>query len=247
MSVSDFDHFAFAPSSGPGADSQRAGLRFGAKGTHTSRTIMLAELRGLFSAVPMDGRWEDYAAAIVEDNCLGKPTASTRRLTLQRLKELYCLDPNLPIFCILRRLWTVDGPGRPLLALSAALARDPLLTATAPAVLPLPDGAEFQRGAMRDCLQSAVGDRLNESILDKVVRNAASSWTQSGHLEGRTFKFRRRVEATPSTVAFGLYLGYTAGFRGDELFRSEEHTSELQSHSFISYAVFCLKKKKKRQ
>ena len=28
--------------------------------------------------------------------------------------------------------------------------------------------------------------------------------------------------------------------------RSEEHTSELQSHSFISYAVFCLKKKKKR-
>src|SRR5881296_2078901 len=27
--------------------------------------------------------------------------------------------------------------------------------------------------------------------------------------------------------------------------RSEEHTSELQSHSNISYAVFCLKKKKK--
>ena len=27
------------------------------------------------------------------------------------------------------------------------------------------------------------------------------------------------------------------------LARSEEHTSELQSHSFISYAVFCLKKK----
>src|SRR6056300_1643967 len=29
--------------------------------------------------------------------------------------------------------------------------------------------------------------------------------------------------------------------------RSEEHTSELQSHSEISYAVFCLKKKKKNQ
>ena len=27
--------------------------------------------------------------------------------------------------------------------------------------------------------------------------------------------------------------------------RSEEHTSELQSHSFISYAVFCLKNKAK--
>src|SRR6188472_699931 len=35
---------------------------------------------------------------------------------------------------------------------------------------------------------------------------------------------------------------------GDELrkrVRSEEHTSELQSQSHISYAVFCLKKKKK--
>ena len=34
-------------------------------------------------------------------------------------------------------------------------------------------------------------------------------------------------------------------FDGDA--RSEEHTSELQSHSFISYAVFCLKKKKKNK
>ena len=28
--------------------------------------------------------------------------------------------------------------------------------------------------------------------------------------------------------------------------RSEEHTSELQSRETISYAVFCLKKKKKK-
>ena len=32
---------------------------------------------------------------------------------------------------------------------------------------------------------------------------------------------------------------------GAEKERSEEHTSELQSHSFIAYAVFCLKKQKK--
>src|SRR3546814_2828578 len=31
------------------------------------------------------------------------------------------------------------------------------------------------------------------------------------------------------------------------LYRSEEHTSELQSLMRISYAVFCLKKKKKNQ
>src|SRR6056300_1856220 len=31
------------------------------------------------------------------------------------------------------------------------------------------------------------------------------------------------------------------------IIRSEEHTSELQSHSEISYAVFCLKKKKTKK
>src|SRR3546814_2306598 len=33
----------------------------------------------------------------------------------------------------------------------------------------------------------------------------------------------------------------------DQFIRSEEHTSELQSLMRISYAVFCLKKKKKKQ
>src|SRR3546814_1836292 len=38
-------------------------------------------------------------------------------------------------------------------------------------------------------------------------------------------------------------LIYTYHPRGFALFRSEEHTSELQSLMRISYAVFCLKKK----
>src|SRR3546814_6555461 len=41
-------------------------------------------------------------------------------------------------------------------------------------------------------------------------------------------------------------LAQQTGLSGDECFqRSEEHTSELQSLMRISYAVFCLKKKKK--
>src|SRR3546814_3411841 len=35
--------------------------------------------------------------------------------------------------------------------------------------------------------------------------------------------------------------------RNSAMFRSEEHTSELQSLMRISYAVFCLKKKKKNK
>src|SRR3546814_5662209 len=38
---------------------------------------------------------------------------------------------------------------------------------------------------------------------------------------------------------------FLRGPKGDLFLRSEEHTSELQSLMRISYAVFCLKKKKR--
>src|SRR3546814_2533265 len=38
-----------------------------------------------------------------------------------------------------------------------------------------------------------------------------------------------------------------AGHHDDEVGRSEEHTSELQSLMRLSYAVFCLKKKKNKK
>jgi hypothetical protein len=181
---------------------------------------MLAELGSTLSAVPTDSNRGKYAEAIIEANCLGKRTTATRRLTNQRLGELYALDPSVPVFRILRRLWSIDEAGRPLLALLVALARDPLLLATSSAVIPLQPGAEFQRNLMRDALRAVVGERLNDSILAKVVRNAASSWTQTGHLQGRTFKFRHLVKPTAGTVALALYLGYTVGFRGEDLLSS---------------------------
>ena len=42
---------------------------------------------------------------------------------------------------------------------------------------------------------------------------------------------------------FSALISYYISKARHNLLRSEEHTSELQSHSFISYAVFCLKKK----
>src|SRR3546814_9113802 len=49
------------------------------------------------------------------------------------------------------------------------------------------------------------------------------------------------IHAEP--VTFGLKLAQAYA----EFTRSEEHTSELQSLMRISYAVFCLKKKKKEE
>src|SRR3546814_8897760 len=64
----------------------------------------------------------------------------------------------------------------------------------------------------------------------------------------RAFKKRRPWYIDPVPQYYGWdgawhYFG-RPGFYGGRYNRSEEHTSELQSLMRISYAVFCLKKKK---
>lgn len=194
------------------------GFRAGERGTHTSRTIMLEEMAHLLAATSVAATRNDYVSAVMEDNCLGKRTAATRGLSLQRLTELYGLDRRLVLFRVMGKLWERHETSRPLLALLLALARDPLLRATATAVLRTPDGHEFARQPMTEALSEVAGERLSGATLDKVVRNASSSWTQSGHLRGRSRKTRQRVRATPAATAYALLIGYGCGSRGRLLF-----------------------------
>ena len=176
-----------------------------------ARTVMLGELSNLLDATPGEATREDYADAVLEDNCLGKRTAATRKLSLQRLTELYGLDAKLILFRVLRDLWGRHEPSRPLLGLLLALARDPLLRTIAAAVIRTPFGHEFARQTMKDALSDAVGDRLNKATLDKVVRNASSSWTQSGHLQGRGRKTRQRVLTDPRRNNIRIAVGICGG------------------------------------
>jgi hypothetical protein len=160
----------------------------------------------------------DIRKLILEENVLGKSTSTGRSLSLQRLKELYSLDAAVPIFRIFSGLAHRDPAALPQLALLIAIARDPLLRASARAVLGLAPGSQLMRDAMRNAVASAVSNRMNEAVLDKVVRNAASSWTKTGHLVGRTIKRRARVRANLTAFAFALWLAHKAGFGGAELF-----------------------------
>jgi hypothetical protein len=192
-----------------------AGFRNGARGTHSSRTMMLGELSLLASASKLQG---DVRKAVIDENVLGKATSSGRSLTLQRLRELYSFDPTNPIFKVFVGLYHRDPPALPQLALLMAIARDPLLRASARPVVGLAPGYQLVRDTMRNAIASTVGTRMNEAVLDKVVRNAASTWTKTGHLVGRTFKRRARIRANPTTFAFALWLAHKAGFVGIELF-----------------------------
>lgn len=87
-------------------------------GAHSSRTIMLEEIRMLLEACPMEALEDEYHAAIVDENALMKRTESTRRESFRRLRELYGISPKIPIFRVMRTLWPYSKDAQPVLAMA---------------------------------------------------------------------------------------------------------------------------------
>jgi hypothetical protein len=194
------------------------GFRSGARGTHTSRTIMLAEVGELLAARSASTNRQEYYQAIVTDNVLRKRTLTTRRGTAQRLSELYALDPKVTLFRLFRTFWDADRAGRPLLALLCAAARDPLLRLTIEPVLQARPGQEVSADMLDAALAESAPDRFKPAVRRGVARRAASSWTQACYLAGRSHKVRRQPTVTPACAAYALALGYLQGERGPGLF-----------------------------
>jgi hypothetical protein len=193
------------------------GFKIGDRGTMTSRTIMLAELSGILDPrVNLNSKTERWAA-IIDDNILGKKTASTRKLTAQRLTELYALDESITLFRLLRLFWQADSTARPLLAMLCACARDPLLRMTSETILKAKFGEVVSTGQIEENVNHQISQRFNPDTINKIARNASSSWQQSGHLKGRAVKTRSKPYVAPANVAYALVLGYLEGARGASL------------------------------
>jgi hypothetical protein len=166
----------------------RFGFRFGRGGAHLARSMMLDDLRRLLEHVPdAQADRDDFARAILDDNCLGKRSAKTRALSLRHLVNLYALDPQVPVFRALRYLWSRDADGQPLLACLVAYVRDAVLryeraVHPADAARPTGDGAPGS-----PALPRCAGPRPIQP------GNAASpplrTWPPPGHTPG-TFKGR---------------------------------------------------------
>ena len=194
------------------------GLKFSSGGAHISRTMMMQELVAVMANVPRHSSAGDYREAILQKNVLGKTTDSTREKSLRHLRELYALDEGTPIFGLLRTLHAIDVASVSLLALQVAWARDPLLRATTSPVLGASEGEHVETASLAQALVATFPHQYSELNRNKIARNAASSWTQSGHLAGRAKKTRQRVEATAVAVTMALFLGDIAGYHGAAVF-----------------------------
>lgn len=193
-------------------------MKFSAGGAHISRTMMLTELGALLAAVPVDATAANYREAILQRNVLGKITDSTRQKSLRHLRELYALDEATPIFGVLRKLHAMDAVSLPLLAMQVAWARDPLLRATTQPIMDASEDDRVEPVSLAQSLEATFPNRYSELNRDKIARNAASSWTQSGHLAGRAKKTRQRIKPTVVAVTMAFFLGDIAGYHGAAVF-----------------------------
>jgi hypothetical protein len=194
------------------------GVKFTAGGAHISRTMMLAELEMVLAAVPAGFAATDYRDAILVRNVLGKTTESTRQKSLRHLRELYALDGAVPIFGLMRKLHGMDGRSLPALAVQVAWARDPLFRSTSAHVVEAAEGERVETASLAQGVELVFPDQYSELNRNKIARNAASSWTQSGHLVGRANKTRVRLKPSVVSVTLALFMGQLADFHGASIF-----------------------------
>jgi hypothetical protein len=74
---------------------RNAGFQWGPRFTHINRTIILNEVQALLACCQPDERRDGYLAAIQEDNCLGKCTVATLKLSGQRLSGQYYIISSI--------------------------------------------------------------------------------------------------------------------------------------------------------
>lgn len=180
--------------------------------------MMFSVLCQLLDANTSEATYDEYRKSILEENVLGKETASTRLWTWKKLRELYGLDPRQAVFRCFRRLWEGDSAGRPLLALLCACARDPILRMSASVILNAPHGSVVTPQDFSNAVAEAMPDRFSATNLKAIGSRLCSSWTQSGHLTGGKVRRRTRPAVTPEAVAYALVLGRLCGARGPRLF-----------------------------
>ena len=194
------------------------GMKLSGGGAHQSKTMMFRELEALISAGASTP--EQFRAAAIDENAIGKATSNTRRLTFRHLASLYGLPDQPPLTKALLKMWPSDVQGHRLQALLVALARDPLLRETAPAIISGSVGQSLQHPRFQDALIAAFPERFSGKMLRSLAQNCASSWTQCGHLNGAVKKLRRRVNPTPETVAFSALIATASGFGGPAILSS---------------------------
>jgi hypothetical protein len=145
-----------------------------------------AELTSLKEACPYTS--PDWIGTF---DALAKDTVSSRKKSLSHLKELYTLSPENALFVALRRLHRVSPTSLPQIAVLIAMARDPLLRASAEAVHRLAEGASVTPADISKVIERDFPG--NYSPKSNTRRLRSRPLPRRGHRPPRTVDLRNPV------------------------------------------------------
>ena len=189
--------------------------------TVSARTIMVAEIEALLDAAPQFGvPFDDYQRAIMEENCVSKPTLGSRKDAVNRLRRLYGLDFSDPVYCVFHKLWSRSKETHPLLALQRTWITDQLVRASADYFLTLKPGDEVTPEKTAAWVKARYGNYYSDASVRSIGRSLNSCWYQAGFVEGVSKRARRNAVVMPENVVFAMFLGYLDGKDGAGLFET---------------------------
>jgi hypothetical protein len=189
-------------------------------GAHMARSMMLAELGDLLRAVPPEASYDEYARSIVDENVLGKSTASSRQKALRHLYQNYGLDPGAALFRALRSLAQQDARSLPLLAATCAYCRDAQLRQSFGLISGLGVGEPLGRERMEQHLEAGYPGRFSRAMRKSLAQNVITTWSAAGHLAGKVSKRRALPEPRVASATYAMFAGYLLGLRGQALLES---------------------------
>ena len=203
-------------------------------GGHMARSMMLPEVTQLFRALPLDTTKELYKSAIIDDNVLGKPTFASREKSYRHLVQLYGLESSLALFRILRKLASDEPASLPLMAATCSFCRDAQLRASFALIEKRNRGEVLTREQMDEHLEKSFPGRFSPAMKKSLAQNVNTTWTEAGHLSGRSKKVRAIPEARVAASVYAITAGYLLNLRGQALLTSVFSRLVAPDASFVS-------------
>jgi hypothetical protein len=189
-------------------------------GAHMARSMMLEELTLLIRGTRENASKDALQKAVVEENLLGKPTASSREKSFTHLRRAYGLNIDTPLWRVLRQFAKQESQALPLMALVLVHSRDLQLRKSFELISTLRLGEALPRTRMEECLEQAFPGKYSKAMKTSTAQNVNTTWTVTGHLEGHSHKHRSRPKPHWLATTYAMFVGYLAGVRGQVLLDS---------------------------
>gem|GEM_PF-853859 len=179
---------------------------------HTSRTMMYTELEKVM-AYSLDG--DDFMEAL-HINVTGKKSNSGVEKTSKYLKQLYGFDNDYPLFLAFKYFWkTSESTEKPLIAFVYAINQDDLLAKSIEVLQNTKPGEKAAIELFEEMIEKYYPNQYSANTRRSMAKNMASSWKQSGFIEGKVKNIRVQPYISYRVAGFAFFLAYLKGYRGD--------------------------------